>query len=255
MKTSLLATAAAVTIALMASTAQAEVAGHVGANYARSNVDVGADDLDLDNYQIEGAAAFNLNSLGAVLDLAVTNVGGDINDVVDYSFTGHLNGKFNGALVGGFAGVYATKDLTIWSIGAEGQVGLNEAVSLYGQAGYGYSDELDAASLWALRGELRYFFSENVKLQGTAGWNTVDARSADYDTWALGVDGEYQFAGTPWSITAGYEHADSDDLDVKADTFRIGGRYTFGGATLKARDAAGADLGSVRKLFTGVAGF
>ena len=257
MKKSLLLSAAIATVAFLASSAQAQdIGGYVGANYARTNLDVVGPNPKLDNYQVEGAAQFNVGKLGALIDGAITDIGGDVNDQVDYAFTGHLNGKLDGALVGGFGGVYATKDLTVWSAGVEGQAALAPNISLYGQAGYGYSDQLDKANLWAVRGELRYFVNDNVKLQGQAGWSKVDTdNSGSYDTWTVGATGEYQFAGTPWSILASYDYADSHDLDVKSNTFRIGGRYTFGGATLKARDASGADLGSVRKLFTGVTGF
>jgi len=256
MKTSLLATAAAI-LALAATAAQAQVAaGYVGANYARTNLDVIGPNPKLDNYQLEGATQFNLGQLGLLVDGAVTDVGGDVDDQVDYAFTGHLNGKLGAALVGGFGGVYATRDLTVWSVGVEGQAALAPNLTLYGQAGYGYSDDLDQANLWAVRGEARYFVNDNAKLQAQAGWSKVDTDNLGaYDTWTVGATGEYQFAGTPWSILASYDYADSKDLDVKSNTFRIGGRYTFGGQTLKARDAAGADLGSVRKLFTGVTGF
>jgi len=258
MKKSLLpATVAAAAIALVASSAQAQsIGGYVGASYARTNLDVVGPNPDLDNYQVDGAAQFNLGSLNALIDGAVSDLGGDVKDTVDYSFTGHLNGKVGEALVGGFGGVYATKNLTVWSAGVEGQTALAPNVVLYGQAGYGYSGDLDNANLWAVRGELRYFFTDNVKLQGQAGWSKVDTdNTGSFDTWTVGATGEYQFAGTPWSILASYDYADSHDLDVKSNTFRIGGRYTFGGATVKARDAAGADLGSVKKLFTGVTGF
>jgi hypothetical protein len=252
---SLVATAAAVTLALGATAAQAQVAaGHVGVNYARTNVDVsGAPNLDLDNYQLEGATQFNLGQLNLLIDGAVTDIGGDLDDNVDYAFTGHLNGKFGDALVGGFGGVYAARKLTVWGVGVEGQAALAPNLTLYGQAGYGYSDDLDQANLWAVRGEVRYFLNDNIKLQGSAGYTKVDTDNlGNLDAWTVGAEGEYQFAGTPWSVTAGYDYTDSKDLDVKGHTFRIGGRYTFGGQTLKARDAAGADLGSVRKLFTAV---
>jgi len=257
MKMSLVATAA-VTLALGATAAQAQVAaGHVGVNYARTNLDVsGAPNLDLDSYQLEGATQFNLGKLNLLIDGAVTDIGGDVDDTVDYAFTGHLTGKLGDAQVGGFGGVYATRNLTVWSAGVEGQAAVAPNVTLYGQAGYGYSDELDSANLWAVRGEARYFVNDNIKLQGDAGWSKVDPDSvSSFDTWTVGVEGEYQFAGTPWSVLAGYDYADSSDRDVKSHTFRVGGRYTFGGQTLKARDAAGADLGSARKLFTGVTGF
>lgn len=257
MKMSLLATAAAATLALAATAAQAQVtAGYVGANYARTTVDVAGPNPKLDNYQLEGATQFNLDKLNLLVNGAVTDVGGDVKDQVDYAVNGHLTGKVGNALVGGFGGVYAAKGLTVWSAGVEGQTAVAPNVILYGQAGYGYADKLDKANLWAVRGEARYFVTDTVKLQGSAGYSKVDTDSSgNFSTWTVGAEGEYQFAGTPWSVLAGYDYADAHKLDVKSNTFRIGGRYTFGGATLKARDAAGADFGSVRQLFTGVTGF
>lgn len=258
MQKSLLPTAAAaLAVALVASSAQAQdIGGYLGASYARTNLDVVGPNPKLDNYALDGAAQFNLGSLNALASAAVSDTGGDVKDTVDYDFTGHLNGKLGAALVGGFGGVYTTKGLTVWSLGLEGQTEVAPNVVLYGQAGWGYSDDLDNANLWAVRGEARYFVNDNAKLQAQAGWSKVDTdHVGSYDTWTIGVEGEYQFAGTPWSILASYDYADSHDLDVKANTFRIGGRYTFGGATLKQRDAAGADLAPVKKLFTGVSGF
>lgn len=255
MKISLIASAAALALVASAAQAQAIDGGYLGANFAATTLDVPGKNPDIESYQVEGAALFNLGDYSALIDGAVTNVGGDVNDEVDYAFTAHLNRKLGGALVGGFAGFYATDGLNVWGVGAEGQFAVNDAVTLYGQAGYGNTDKAGDADLWAVRGEVRYFINENFKVQGTASYLKVQAAGPDADIWGLGVEGEYQFAGTPWSIRAGYDYGDSDDLDVKSHTFRIGGRYTFGGATLKAREAAGADLGSVRKLFTGVAGF
>lgn len=249
--------AAAVAVALVASSAQAQtVGGYVGASYARTNLDVVGPNPKLDNYALDGAVQYNFGSLNTLVTGSVADTGGDVKDTVDYDFTAHLNTKVGDALVGGFGGVYTTRDLTVWSLGLEGQAEVAPNVVLYGQAGWGHSDDLDNANLWAIRGEARYFFNDNVKLQGQAGWSKVDTdHVGNYDVWTVGVEGEYQFAGTPWSILAGYDYADSHDLDVKSNTFRIGGRYTFGGATLKQRDAAGADMTAVKKLFTGVTGF
>jgi hypothetical protein len=248
---------AAAAIALVASSAQAQsIGGFVGASYARTDLDVVGPNPKLDNYAVDGAAQFAAGSLNALVSTSISDTGGDVKDTVDYDFTGHLNGKLGSALVGGFAGLYTTVNLNVWGLGVEGQTEVSPNVVLYGQAGYAFSHQLDSANLWGLRGEARYFFTDNVKLQGEAGWSKVDTDSAgSFDTWTVGVEGEYQFAGTPWSILASYDYADSHDLDVKSNTFRIGGRYTFGGATLKARDAAGADLAPVKKLFTGVTGF
>ena len=44
-----------------------------------------------------------------------------------------------------------------------------------------------------------------------------------------------------------------DDADLKADIFKVGLRYTFGGS-LRDRDQAGASLGSTTNLFGGTLG-
>ena len=77
--------------------------------------------------------------------------------------------------------------------------------------------------------------------------------SLDTDLYNLGLDAEYQFAGTPVSVVGGYERGKWDDLDLTTDTFRIGVRYSFGG-DLRARDAAGVGQGSVSNLFGGTIG-
>jgi len=251
MKTSLFVAASAV-IALGASAAQAQVVGHAGVSAATTDVVVPGNNPDYQTYQAEGAAKFDLGQAGALLDGSVSVFDGDVDDV-EYSATAHVNGKFGNALLGGFGGVSAADDLTIWGLGVEGQAAVTDQVTLYGQAGWG--DIKNAGGdLWALRGEARYFATENFKLQGQAGYLKYDTNFGDVDGWTVGAEAEYQFAGTPWSVLAGYDYADVNDAPIKSHTFKLGARYTFGAQSLKARDAAGADLGSVRKLFTGALG-
>jgi len=250
MRTFLTATVAAAAL-FGAAAAQAQVVGHVGANYAHRDADVAGFDVDGDAFQLEGAAAFKLGGLGAQVDGSFTD-GEDMDSL--WSATGHLNGNIGGALVGGFAGFTTTDGDTVWGLGAEAQANLAPNTVLYGQLGYGQTDkDLGDADLWAVRGEVRHYFAENIRLSGSVGYTNVDPKGfSSADLWNFGVEGEYQFAGTPFSLFAGYVHSDADDLDLNADTFQVGARYTFGGATLRGRDAAGAMLGSVSKLFGGL---
>lgn len=244
MRTFLIATVA--TAALFgAASAQAQVVGHAGLNYAYTDGDVAGFDFDSNAFQLEGAAAFKVGGLGAQVDGSVLD--SDDTDAV-WSATGHLNGDLGGALVGGFAGLSTSDGDTLWGLGAEAQANLAPATVLYGQVGYGQIDDVDV-DLWAVRGELRHYFADNIRLTGSVGYLNADAGPADADSWTFGVDGEYQFAGTPFSLTAGYQRVDSDDADLEANVFQVGARYTFGGATLRGRDAAGAMLGGVNKLF------
>jgi opacity protein-like surface antigen len=246
MNKNLFAAAAVVAFLGSAVAAQAQTVGHIGANYGRTDLDVAGLDGDVDTYQLEGAVRFDAGKLGAQLDGAITNYDGD-----DTSFaaTGHLNTKAGSGLIGGFAGVETSDDVTVWGVGLEGQANINGRTSLYAQAGYGNVDDAFDADIWAARGEIRYFVTDNFRLTGALGYATIDASGVrNIDTWNAGVEAEYQFADTPFSVVAGYDHADSDDIRTNADTFKIGFRYTFGG-TLKDRDQSGASLGSAGKLF------
>lgn len=253
MKNQLIATAAAFALATAAGAAQAQTVGYVGAAYGHTEVDVLGLEGDGDTYGVEGAVRFDAGQLGAQIDgqIARTEVEGD--DATSVGATAHLNAKFDGGLIGGFAGVQDSDDTTLWAVGAEAQANLSPAATLYGQLGYGQIDDVDA-DFWAARAELRFFVSENFRLQGAAGYTKVDADIVELDAWNLGVEAEYQFAGTNWSVLGGYDRTEADDLDLSADTFRLGVRYSFGG-TLRDRDQAGASLGSVSKLFAAGAAF
>jgi hypothetical protein len=254
MKTQLIASAAAVALFAVAGAAQAQTVGHVGANYGRVELDAGAlGEADADAIQLEGAVRFDAGALGAQVDGSVTNFDADGEDATVWSATGHLNKKLNNGLVGGFVGLSTTDDVTLWALGAEAQFTVAPSTDLYGQVGYGQSDDLDDVDFWAARGEVRHFFSDNFKVQGALGYTKADANGGDLDMWNVGADAEYQFAGTPWSVTGGYEHGEIDDANLESDTFRIGVRYTFGG-TLRDRSASGASLGSAANLFGGTLG-
>lgn len=245
MKKNLFVAAAAVAFLGSAVAANAQTIGHVGANYSRVEADTAVGDVEGDVLQAEGAVRFDAGTLGASINGAVTDYEGG--DTV-FGATGHLNTNIANGLVGGFAGVETSDDITIWGVGVDGQFNLAPNTTVYGQAGYGNSDDLGDADLWAVRGELRHYVSDNFKLQGSAGFLTADTDFGDADGWNLGAEAEYQFAGTPFSVLVGYDHFDSNDLGLDSDTFRIGGRYTFGGS-IKDRDQSGAALGSVGKLF------
>lgn len=244
MKKNLFAAAAVVAFLGSAVAANAQTIGHVGANYSRVEADTALGDIEGDVFQAEGAVRFDAGSLGASINGAVTDYEGD----TSFGATGHLNANIGGGLLGGFAGVETSDDITLWGVGVDGQFNLAPNTLIYGQAGYGSSDDLGDADLWAVRGELRHFVGDNLKLQGSAGWLTADTDFGDADAWNLGLEAEYQFTGTPFSVLVGYDHFDSNDLDLDGDTFRIGARYTFGGS-IRERDQSGAAFGSVSKLF------
>lgn len=247
MKLRLIATAAA--FALAAGAAQAQTVGHVGANYGHSEVEAGGFEAEGDGFQLEGAVGFDLGGLGAQLDASLTD--SDDADAV-FAGTAHLNTNLGGARVGGFVGAVAADDADLWAVGAEAQTDLGAKTVLYGQLGYGQSDDLRDVEAWAGRVELRHYYTENFKVAGSLGFLNAEANpGGEAEGWNLGVEAEYGFAGTPFSVYGGYTRFELDDADLESDTFQIGVRYTFGGS-LQARDKGGAQLGSVTKLFGGL---
>ena len=98
-----------------------------------------------------------------------------------------------------------------------------------------------------MAGDAAFYATPQLRLSGGAAYTNVDADNVfigagDVDAWSAGVAAEYQFANSPYSVFGGYDYVKSSDLDVDANVFKIGMRYSFGGG-LQARDQAGANLG------------
>jgi opacity protein-like surface antigen len=257
MKKSLIA-AAAVSTALVASAAQAQAVGQVGVNFQHSVVnDSGPANVGLNSYQLEGASRYDLGQVGVSFDSQLTDLDAKVTDTVDFAVTGHLNTRLGAdTVVGGFAGVdLMEQGQKIWGLGLEGQTKLTAQDNLYGQVGYGEDKDLADAKLWAARLELRHFFTDNFKLQGAVGYTNADTDIGHANAWTVGAEAEYRFASSPWSVRAGYDFSRADKLDTDVHAFRVGARYSFGAPSLKARDDAGADMGTLRNLFRSAIGF
>ena len=248
---SLLAAASAAALFAAVSPAAAQV-GQIGLNYGKTDIEAFGAAAAGAAWQLEGAAAFQGGPLNGQIEGSVTRFDADGDDADVFSATGHLTTPVGAGYVGGFLGVQGADDATLWGVGVEGKTQVQN-VSLHGQLGYGRADDLDDVDFWAVRGEGRYFFADNFRVGASAGFSKVDGDGFDTDLYNLGLDAEYQFAGTPVSVIGGYERGKWDALDLTTDTFRIGVRYSFGG-DLRARDAAGVGQGSVSNLFGGTIG-
>lgn len=249
MKTSLLVAASAVAL-FAAAPAFAQSVGSVGASYSHSDVDLGGLSGDADAWTVDGQVAFGAGSVWTVTVDADVTYSDDADDTT-VAGTVHGTRMFGDSLrAGGFAGATELGDEILWAVGAEFQKYVGD-FTWGGQLAYGQIDDVDA-DIWGLRGDVAYFVSDNFRLDGGVGYSKVDFGPVDGDAWSVGVGGEYQFAGTPFSVFGGYDHAKIDDLDVSADTFEIGLRYSFGGG-LRARERGGAALGSgVQALAAGL---
>lgn len=242
MKSLFLATAAVAALAAAPAFAQDGV-GSIGVTYMNTELDV---------------AGLGAESEAVVLDAGFAiPVSGDWTVTVDGAFAyaidgaanqddSAVNGRVHGSRtfgdvrVGAFVGGSEAADEQLWSFGAEAQTRFDK-VTLTGSLAYETIEGVDA-DIWSLGGDAAYFIRPNLRVNGGLGWSTIDAGGLDTDGFSANVGGEYQFADTGISLTAGYTHAEFEDFDLDADTVSIGLRFSFGG-DLQTRDRAGADLG------------
>ncbi|MFT4253231.1 MAG: outer membrane beta-barrel protein [Caulobacter sp.] len=246
MKTQLFAAAAILAVAVSAP-AFAQNIGSVGAAVNYNNIDSDAANADGTSVKIDGSVAVPTGSWTVTLNGDVSISDNDIADETVASGAAHLTTTVGDSWrVGGFTALSRPQNDTLWAVGGEAQKYLGN-VTLTGLVAYGQSNDLDA-DLWAVRGSANYFVSDDFRLDAGLGYSKIDS-SIDADAWDVNLGGEYKFANSGWSTFGKYTHTESEDLaDLKSDAVKVGVRYTFGGS-LKARNAAGADLASASDLF------
>lgn len=239
MKALLLATAAVAAFAAAPALAQDGPVGSVGVTYSDSQFDIGGLDADSDAYALDGVVAlpaFGDWTVTLAGTAAQTDDGAD--DETSVFGTAHLTTVVGGDVrVGGFVGAADVADETAFTAGAEIQKYLGNA-TLTGVVAYTSADDLDIDA-WSVGADAAFYVMPNLRLNAGLAYTTIDAAGIDLDGVTYGVGAEYEIASSPFSVIAGYSHADIEDLDV--DTFSIGLRYSFGGG-LQARDRAGATL-------------
>lgn len=230
------------------------VTGQVGLEYMRSNAETAGVNLDTDFIGLEGALRWNSDFIGGSADMAITQdqlTPG--REEMSYAGTLHVNARLNDwGLIGAFAGVDNGEAIQVVGGGIEGQANISDWMILYGQLGFGRTDDLVGVTskLWAGRIEARYFPMEDLKLQASYGYQSAKDSFGRHKAWLAGVEAEYLIPNTPFSLLAGYNRYEVSDLDTISNVWKIGGRYTFGAATLRDRDQSGASLGTASRLFS-----
>lgn len=250
MKLHLFVTAAVAAVSISAPAFAADPVGSVGLSAAHTEIDLGAGSADGEAYALDGSVALQTASNWTVtLGAAAVTADNSIGD--DTTGSGNVALTYAGSdwRAGAFVGAGETSGETLWAVGGVAQKHIGD-VTLVGTAGYGKIDGIEA-DLWGARGDVRYFVSDNFRINGGVGLARIDVAGGDADLWTIGAGGEYQFAGTPLSVFGGVDHVEANDLDLTADTVKVGLRFSFGG-DLKARDRSGADLGGASALFGGL---
>lgn len=244
MKSLFLATAAVAAFAAAPAFAQSGPVGSVGVSYSNSEVDFGGIDADTDSYAIDGVVAVDAFA-GWTATFAGTVGHNDDANETGLAGTAHLTRMAGSDLrFGGFVGAADAGDETAWTVGGEVQKYLANA-TLTGSVAYTTADDIDVDA-WTVGGDAAFYVMPNLRLNAGLAYSNLDAGGADADLWTYGVGAEYEIANTPFSLAAGFNRGDIED--IKIDTWTVGLRYSFGGG-LQARDRAGATLSN-----TGVAG-
>lgn len=211
--------------------------GYVGAVYGNVEPD-GGDDSDF--YGAEGAVAF-AGSGSIVFEVDASLTDSDDTDT-GYGLLGHVYGRNDSHLFGGFVGISGSDDSETYTVGLEAAKYFTNW-TLAGAVAYGNNDDADADGFGA-NVEGRFFVQDNFRLDANLGWANIDFAGGDDDAFTYGVGGEYQFAAMPISIRAGWAHSEFDEADAEADAWTIGVRYNWGG-TLRDRDRNGASQAGV----------
>jgi hypothetical protein len=252
MKKLLLGAVAAAAV-VMPNAALADTNGHVAFSYNTLDTE---NDPDKEDYlAFEGAVATSLGGhWNLQFDAGTADMGhGDHTDGFS-SAAAHLFARGDSHAFGGFAGYY-TSD-TLWFAGGEAAFYLGR-VTLSADALYGFGREDDDQTLTNFGAAATFFVTDNFSVGVDGSWTESD-NGSDEEVSAYGVNAEYQFAGSGFSLFGGYRLGDHDEGgggDGETDSFTIGGRYNFGTATLFERDRSGASMqGGADLRFAGIAG-
>lgn len=230
--------------------------GYVGVEYSKARLNPGTPSPRVETWTGEAAVTGQMRGFGVQGDIKVADYdsssSGSNSSGTVVSPTLHVFQRNPYGLVGGWAGWSHSGGADLWGLGAEGQAYMSGA-TLYGSVGYGHVNDTVDQNLWAARLEGRYYATENFALNAQVGLVRASARSgttsAHSTVRTVGFGMEYQPGSVPFSITAGYAHADASNSSAESDTIRVGLRWNFDGGSLVERDRTGATLNNVTDLF------
>jgi hypothetical protein len=152
----------------------------------------------------------------------------------------HIGKRGTGHALAGLVGMTDLFGAAGETVGAEGQLFFS-SVTVNGSAVYGNFDEFDF-DLWNLHLDGTFFATENFGVTGGVSHSEADSSGSDFNWTTWSADAAYRFAGSPFSLFAGYAYTDYDDTGGEADTWRFGIRYDFGTDSLQSSSQTGASL-------------
>lgn len=247
MKKFMLGAAAALALAAPG-VALADTSGSV--DFSFNTLDDDTDSAKEDYITLGGSVATELNNgWWLEFDAAV----GDMNHSGHTdAFSGtvaHLFTRNDSYAFGGFAG-YTSWETNGWFIGAEGELYLGR-FTLDGNALIGSNRE-DSQEQMSVGAGGTYFFTDNFSAGADVNWFEWDFGGSGntQDGTVYGVNAEYRFTGSGFSVFGGYHTGDLDNFGTSSDvdSFTIGLRFNFGTGSLIEADRSGASMNGGEQL-------
>jgi hypothetical protein len=242
MKTLLLAGAALTALAATPALAQDSV-GSFGVTYTDTRLEIetykadGQSEAITANFAVPVTAAWTVT-----LDSAYARNEASVLTRDDSSISGRVHASYlvGDLRVGGFVGAQEINSDGLWNVGVEAQKYMGP-MTLTGTVVH-ENIEGTSGEIWSTGADVAYFVSPTIRVNAGLGYTSADTDGQAFEGWAARVGGEYQFAGTGFSLVADYDRTEFNDLNLSVDTVTVGARFAFGG-NLQARERSGADLG------------
>lgn len=121
---------------------------------------------------------------------------------------------------------------SLWTLGTEAQYTagafvLEADLGLVTSETFGVNEDA-----WRMSAAATWFANPDLSVTGSI--NHLDPTDSSTEITAYGLDAEYRFAGTAYSVFGGYAYTDIGS-GTEFDTWSIGLRYGFGDGTLQQR--------------------
>jgi hypothetical protein len=229
MKRTLLLSVFALAVALPAT---AGTPGYVDFSVGTVDLSNPTGSLDLDTVSGGGSVAVNLSGAwNAQFDGSLVRY----EIATARNFAAHVFHDGGNWAVGGVFDYWNIYGAAQWTLGLEAQVTLGAFVLEGGASTGNIEDGPSNVDVWNAEASVTWFATPDLSFSGTVGTVAYDVAS-DAGSTTYGVEAEYRFDQSPFSLFVAYERADVEGLiEYEADSWGLGLRYGFGDGSLQAR--------------------
>lgn len=121
----------------------------------------------------------------------------------DFGVAGHVWTRLDNAAIGVFGGIDFPFGSTVYTAGVEGEVYFGD-ITLGADADYNWSDS--SGDFWTVSGWADFYFNPDFRVGAAIDYGNGDVP----EQWSAGIDTEYRFSGTPFSVWAEGSYSSAD---------------------------------------------